>query len=216
MNDNITTPNAPLTPYAINTDRVRMPEIKENASGSLTVDFEPLQPLENRLGKSLTFGNTAQREAAQKIINDPPKTVGELWYDYLMLVAANATAVKNLTALERGLSKVNTYLNEYADDQKYCSDYEAKLSDLNSLIVSEGYTGWFIFEGRTEEVNVTVERRRTIVETTVVTVDRPKGAEVDYEMVTDMASEYDESLWETTDECYDTDCYEVIDVSSVY
>ena len=45
MNDNITTPNAPLTQYAINTDRVRMPEIKENASGSLTVDFEPLQPL---------------------------------------------------------------------------------------------------------------------------------------------------------------------------
>ena len=212
MNDNITI----KTPYAINTDRVRLPEIKENASGNLAVDFEPLQPLENRLGKTLTFGNTAQREAIQKIINDPPSTLGELWYDYLYLVAAQANSLKNLNALERGLGKVNTYLNEYADDQNYCSDYEAKLSDLNSLIVSEGYTGWFVFEGRTEEVNVTVERRRTIVETTVVTMERARGAEVDYDTATDLASDYDESLWEVTDECYDTDYYEVIDVSSVY
>ena len=212
MNDNITI----KTPYAINTDRVRLPEIKENASGNLAVDFEPLQPLENRLGKTLTFGNTAQREAIQKIINDPPSTLGELWYDYLYLVAAQANSLKNLNALERGLGKVNTYLNEYADDQNYCSDYEAKLSDLNSLIVSEGYTGWFVFEGRTEEVNVTVERRRTVMETTVVTMERARGAEVDYDTATDLASDYDESLWEVTDECYDTDYYEVIDVSSVY
>lgn len=212
MNDNITI----STPYALNTDRVRMPEIKENDRGMLSVDFEPLQPLENRLGKSLTFGSTAQREAIQKIINDPPSTLGELWYDYLYLVAAQANSLKNLNALERGLGKVNTYLNEYADDNNYCSDYEAKLSDLNSLIVSEGYTGWFVFEGRTEEVNVTVERRRTIVETTVVTMERARGAEVDYDTATDLASECDESDWEVTDECYDTDYYEVIDVSSVY
>ena len=212
MNDNITI----KTPYAINTDRVRLPEIKENASGNLAVDFEPLQPLENRLGKTLTFGNTAQREAIQKIINDPPSTLGELWYDYLYLVAAQANSLKNLNALERGLGKVNTYLNEYADDQNYCSDYEAKLSDLNSLIVSEGYTGWFVFEGRTEEVNVTVERRRTVMETTVVTMERARGTEVDYETAVDLASGVDDSDWEVTDECYDTDYYEILDVTNAY
>lgn len=216
MNDNITTPEPIKTPYAINTDRVRVPEIEENDQGVLTVYYEPLQPLENRSGNALMFRSTAQREAAQRIINNPPKTLGELWYDYLNLVAANATTAKNLTALEAGLSKVNTFLNEYAENENWCSEYEDKLSDMNSLIVSEGYTGWFVFEGRTEEVNVTVERRRTIVEQTVVTMDRPKGSEVDYETATDLAADYDESLWEVTDECYDTDYYEVIDVSSAY
>lgn len=216
MNDTITTPNAINTPYALHTDRVRLPEIKENESGTLAVDFEPLQPLEHRLGKSLTFGNTAQREAAQRIINDPPKTVGELWYDYLMLVAANANTVKNLTGLERGLGKVNAFLNEYADEENYCSGYEDKLSDMNTLISSEGYTGWFQFEGRTEEVDAIVERRRTIVETVSVRMEKPKGGDVDYDTAVDMAADYDDSDWEVTDECYDTDYYQVVSVENVY
>lgn len=217
MNDTITTetPNT-YSPYATNTDRLRLPEIKENESGTLAVDFEQLQPLEHRLGKSLTFGNTAQREAAQRIINDPPKTVGELWYDYLMLVAAQANSLKNLTALERGLSKVNAFLNEHAENENWCSEYEDKLSDMNSLIVADGYTGWFIFEGRTEEVDVMVERRRTVVETVTVRMEKPKGADVDYETAVDEAAEYDDSLWEVTDECYDTDYYEVVNVENVY
>lgn len=216
MNDTITTPNAINTPYALHTDRLRLPEIKENESGTLAVDFEPIQPLEHRLGKSLIFGSTAQREAAQRVINDPPKTVGELWYDYLMLVAANATANKNLTALERGLGKVNAFLNEYAENENWCSEYEDKLSDMNTLITSEGYTGWFAFEGRTEEVDVIVERRRTVVETVTVRMEKPKGSDVNYETATDAAADYDDSDWEVTDECYDTDFYEVIDVQNVY
>lgn len=216
MNDTITTPNATLTPYALNTDRVRMPEIKENAQGSLSVDFEPLQPLEHRLGKSLTFGSTAQREAAQRIINDPPKTVGELWYDYLMLVAAAASTAKNLTALESGLGKVNTFLNEYAENENWCPEYEDKLSDMNTLITSEGYTGWFAFEGRVEEVDVIVERRRTVVETVRVRMEKPRGSEVDYETATDAAADYSDSEWEVTDECYDTDYYEVVSIENVY
>lgn len=216
MNDTITTPNAINTPYALHTDRLRLPEIKENESGTLAVDFEPLQPLEHRLGKSLTFGSTAQREAAQRIINDPPKTVGELWYDYLMLVAANANTAKNLSALERGMGKVNYFLNEYADEENYCSGYEDKLSDLNVLITSEGYTGWFQFEGRTEEVDAIVERRRTIVETVSVRMEKPKGSDLDYNTAVDMAADYDDCHWEVTDECYDTDFYEVIDVQNVY
>lgn len=216
MNDTITTPNAINTPYALHTDRLRVPEIKENESGTLAVDFEPLQPLEHRLGKSLTFGNTAQREAAQRIINDPPKTVGELWYDYLMLVAANANTAKNLTGLERGLGRVNYFLNEYADEENYCSGYEDKLSDMNTLITSEGYTGWFQFEGRTEEVDAIVERRRTIVETVSVRMEKPKGGDVDYDTAVDMAADYGDSDWEVTDECYDTDYYQVVSVENVY
>lgn len=212
MNDNITI----NTPYAMNTDRVRMPEIKENATGTLAVDFEQLQPLENRLGKVLTFGNTAQREAIQKIINDPPSTLGELWYDYLYLVAAQANSLKNLTALERGLGKVNTYLNEYADDANYCSEYEDKLADLNTLIVSEGYTGWFEFTGRTEEVNVTVERRRVVTETITFSMERVKGTEVDYDSAIDLADGCETEMWDIQDDCYDTDGYEVIDVTNAY
>ena len=216
MNDNITTPEPIKTPYAINTDRVRTPEIKENETGTLSVDFEQLQPLEHRLGKSLTFGNTAQREAAQRIINDPPKTLGELWYDYLMLVAANANAAKNLAALERGLSKVNTFLNEYADNENWCSEYEDKLSDMSSLLVGEGYTGWFTFEGRAEEVQVTIERRRTVLETVTVTMEKPKGSDLDYSDAVELAEGYDDEMWDVQDDCYDTDSYEVSDVQNVY
>jgi len=216
MNDTINTPEPIKTPYAINTDRVRTPEIKENETGTLSVDFEPLQPLEHRLGKSLTFGSTAQREAAQKIINDPPKTLGELWYDYLMLVAANANTAKNLAALERGLGKVNYYINEYADDENWCSEYEQKLFDMTRLLVDEGYTGWFEFTGRVEEVQVTIERRRTVLETVTVNMEKPKGSDLDYSDAVDQASEYDDSDWEVTDECYDTDYYEVINVENVY
>jgi hypothetical protein len=216
MNDTITTPNATLTPYAINTDRVRTPEIKENETGTLSVDFEQLQPLEHRLGKSLTFGSTAQREAAQKIINDPPKTLGELWYDYLMLVAANANTAKNLAALERGLGKVNYFLNEHADNENWCSEYEDKLSDMTSLLVGEGYTGWFTFTGRVEEVDVMVERRRVVLETVTVRMEKPKGSDLDYSDAVDQASEYDDELWDVQDDCYDTDYYEVINVENVY
>ena len=217
MNENITTetPNT-YSPYATNTDRLRLPEIEENDQGVLTVYYEPLQPLVNRLGNHLMFRSTAQREAAQRIINNPPKTLGELWYDYLNLVAANATAVKNLTALERGLGKVNTAMNEYADDQNWCGQYDETLPTFTRMLVEEGYTGWFEFIGRVEEVNVTVERRRVVTETITFSMERVKGAEFDYDSAIDLADGCDTEMWDIQDDCYDTDGYEVIDVTSAY
>lgn len=211
MNDT-TTPQAKLTRYAINSEHVRMPEIKENEIGNLSVDFEQLQPLENRVGRSLTFGNTAQREAAQAIINNPPKTVGELWHDYLRLVAANANATKNLAALESGLHQVNNYMNNYADDNNLCGEYEDALYTFTRFLTDAGYTGWFEFTGRVEQVTVTVERTRTVREYMTVNMERNKGSE-DVDFALEIAETSEAYEWTISDEEYDTSDYEVTDVT---
>lgn len=212
MTDTTTNETPNYSPYATYSDRVRMPEIKENEAGVLTVEFDQLEPLENRVGIRLTFGNTTQREAAQAIINNPPKTVGQLWHDYIRLVATHANTAKNLAGLENGLSEVNNYMNNYADDNNLCGDYEDALYKFTRFLTDNGYTGWFDFTGRMEQVTVTVERTRTVREYMTVNMERTKGDEnVDFALEIAETSEAYE--WTISDEEYDTSDYEVTDIT---
>lgn len=200
--------NTPLTFY---TDRVRMPDIPENSRGEYEIKANTLSPKYSE-HQVITFYNTAQRTAIEEVKAYPPETVGELWAKYLYLVNQNASTSKQLAAVVSALGTINDQMNEFAEDQNFCDSYEQALSNFNVALSGAGYHGSFQFVGRTEEVQVTVRRQRTILEDTVVTMTRSHGDDIDEEVAQELADEC--SYWDEVDSDYNTDCYEIVDVSS--
>jgi hypothetical protein len=121
--------------------------------------------------------------------------------------------ISNLLSLQRRvygvLREVNETANEVADRQNYCSEYEDVLDKFNSIIIRDVPEWDFRFEGRLKTYNVTVERRRTVVEYCTVQVEGPAGAtKYDLEDNAHEAAEdaYDwDVLDEDVDETYITD-----------
>lgn len=156
------------------------------------------------------------RDELTSLIDNPPRTVGELIYQFLQLKAHAATYMNDLNALHAGLGKINEWLNEYAEEENMCSAYEAKLDAWNTMLREEGYHGWFEFEGRTQDIVVTVQRTRTIIETATVGVSMTRDdREAAYEEAVDAAADLDLSDWTEVDDCYSTDDYQAIDYETV-
>jgi hypothetical protein len=205
----VETPNN--TPMTFYTDRVRMPDIPENSRGEYEIKPNTLSPKYTE-HQSIVFYNTAMRTAIEQVKAYPPETVGDLWAKYLYLVAQHAQVNKSLNGLVSGLSVVNEKMNEYADDNNFCSSYEEALSDFNRALYEAGYSGYFEFTGREEEVQVTVRRQRTVLEEVTVSMTRMRDAEIDEDTAQELADEMD--TWTEIDYDYNTDYYEVTDVSS--
>lgn len=98
------------------------------------------------------------------------------------------------------LSMVNDAGNEMADDFSMCDNYENQLDDWNSWLSDKGLS--FRFVGRSQEVEVRVERTQT--EVCYITVTMPRGWDNSqlYDAAVDAANDY--GSWET-----DCDNYEV-------
>ena len=107
------------------------------------------------------------------------------------------------------LREVNETANEAADAQNYCSEYEDVLEKFNDIITRDVPEWDFRFQGRSKMYNVTVERRRTVVEYCTVQVEGPAGAtKYDLEDEAHSAAEdaYDwDIVDEDVDETYITD-----------
>ena len=199
------------TPQTFYTDRVRMPDIPENSRGEYEIKANTLSPKYSE-HQSIVFYNTSMRTAIEQVKAYPPETVGDLWAKYLYLVAQHAQVNKHLNALQSGLAVVNEKMNEFADDNNFCSSYEEALTDFNRALYDAGYSGHFEFTGREEEVQVTVRRQRTVLEAVTVSMTRMRDAEIDEDMAQEIADEMD--TWDELDSDYATDYYEVTDVSS--
>ena len=208
----IETPETTNTPQTFYTDRVKMPDIPENARGEYEI---PANTLSTKYSEHqrITFWNTAMREAIEEVKAHPPETVGDLWAKYLYLIAQHANTNKQLNALQSGLSAVNEHMNEYADDNNFCESYEDALEEFNNRLYSAGYNGFFQFTGREEEVQVTVRRHRTVLEQTTVTMTRMRNQEIDEDVAQELADDVDR--WDEIDYDYNTDYYEITDIESV-
>ena len=158
------------------------------------------------------FFHKHTRDALTALLDSPPNTVGELIYKFLESKASAVNLYKNLTALHDGLAKINEWLNGYAEDNNMCQEYEGTLSRWNEMLRSAGYRDYFEFEGRREDIMVTVQRRRTIIETTSVCVSMARNdRDGAYEDALEMAGDIDIADWTEVDDCYSTDDYEAID-----
>lgn len=189
-----------------------MPLNSTDANGNYIFHRNLIAPERYEEHQTLTVYGDAQRKAIDEARVTAPATVGELWTKYLELVVRNANVEKQLNALQNGMERVSRSMNEYADDQDFCDSYEDALNSMNSLLRDAGYTGWFEFEGRSEEVEVTVERQRVVRETTTVMVERKRGQEIDEDYAIDVASETDLDSWYVQDDHYNDSGYEVTDI----
>lgn len=203
-----TTTEKPLSPMSFYTDRTRMPDIPVSASGDPELKLDTLSA-EFADWQRLVFMSTAQKEALTRLQQNPPETVGHLWALYLQAVAALAQANKNNQAVVRGLSRINVEMNEFAEDQNFCESYEEALQKFNDILREEGFP-LFDFEGRKTTMRITIQRDRTVRETMDVEIDVFRNQDVDYDYAYEIANDSMLDEWETQDEEYDTDRYEVI------
>jgi len=208
-----TTTEPRLTPMSLYTDRVTMPEITMSASGDPTLKLDTLSDKFADYQR-LVFMSTAQKEALTRLQENPPATVGHLWALYLQAVAALAVANKNNQAVIRALGRINVGMNEFADDNNFCDSYEEALQTFNNIFSEEGYN-FFDFEGRTTTMRVTMQRDRTVRETMQVEIEVPRGQDPDYHYAYDIANDSMIDDWETQDEEYSMDRYDVIDTEEV-
>ena len=162
-----------------------------------------------------TFTSRKQQAIFRNEILNPPKTVGELQYHYISAVHARVTAMDQLDFLIAGLQEINAEMNNYAEHNNLCAEYEEKLGIFNDMIAKTGYTGWFRFEGRERTYEVLVERQRTITERQWITVTVPGTGTSDYmqeaayEQAISIAEDLDDDDWDEQDSYADN--YEVID-----
>lgn len=159
------------------------------------------------------FTNPQQQYAFRhQVLNNPPKTVGNLMYAWITAINNYALKEASMTALISGLEEINAEMNKYAEFNNLCGEYEEKLYLFNDMLHKAGYRGFFRFEGREKDVTVTVQRKRTVMETIDVTVSMVRGdTEGAYEAAIEIASESDDELWTVIHENYLTDDYEAID-----
>jgi len=150
--------------------------------------------------------------------NHNPKTVGALTYHYLneknnTVVLANK--VKNIYTF---ITRMNDLLVSYANEHDLCNQFESiGIAGLNSL--KEEVMPWcgIDFVGRSETVNVTVSRCRTIVETLTFEMEKPRDGD-DYSFnqeAEELAANAFDGDWEESDSCYNIDDYNVIDVDTL-
>ena len=205
------TTNTPMTLY---TDRVRVPEVEDLSSNTPSVRTKQFDDTLSEHG-AIYFRTLVQADALKAMVQTPPKTVGELWMRYLHLLSDYSRASKQLSALESGLSTIAEKMNEYADQQDWCDDYEYHLNEFNGALSNAGYNGWFSFEGRKVQMRVRVERERTVKEHTWVEVEVSKGEEVDYHYATEIAGEMDNDEWYIDDDHYNDSDYEITDSETI-
>jgi len=203
-----TTTEKPLAPMSFYTDRTTMPDIPMSTSGDPELQLNTLSA-EFQDYQRVVFMSTAQKEALKRLQDNPPATVGHLWALYLQAVAALAQANKQNQAVVRGLGRVNYEMNEYADDQNFCDSYEEALRKFNDILIEEGYN-FFEFEGRKATMRLTIQRDRTVRETMEVEIEVPRLSDIDYDYAYEIANESSIDEWETQDDEYDTDHYDVI------
>lgn len=141
-----------------------------------------------------------------------PTTVGHLIYDHYRLIKTYADSQRSLDSLIKGLQRINELMNEYAETNNLCSEYEETLEEFNNVLSVNGYSGWFVFEGRQEEVAVTIERERTIREQAVIHMSVRKGQEVDWY---DIQDEADYADWDTIEDEASVGDVEIVSVDSI-
>lgn len=147
---------------------------------------------------------TPEQKSAFRIhfIQNQPKTVGALMYSWITAVNNYAAKEASLNSLLAGLQEINAQMNEYAETNNLCSEYEEKLGIFNDMLRTAGYNGWFQFEGRERTYDVLVERDRTVTERiwTTVTVT---GTSIDDSEIADMAisqvEDMDDDAWEESE-----------------
>lgn len=199
--------NTPMTLY---TDRVRLPQIDELSSTAPRVEMKQFdETLSDHT--AIYYRTVAQADAIKAVAADPPKTVGDLWARYLKLVSTNAHYMKQLAALENGMSIIAAKMNDYADEQDWCDDYEYNLNKFNEALNDAGYSGWFAFTARQVQMRVRVERTRQVKEHVWIDMEVARGDEIDYYYATEVANEIDVDSWEIDDDHYDDSDYEVTD-----
>lgn len=202
------------TPYSLYTDRVRVPEVQDLSSDSPSVRTKQFNETLSEQA-AIYFRTLPQANGLKALIQNPPKTVGELWMRYLETLRDYSRTSSQLTALENGMSTIAEKMNEYADDQDWCSEYEYQLNEFNGALSNAGYTGWFSFEGRKVQVRVRVERTREVREYIWIDMEMPKGEEVDYHEATEIAGEMDIDAWCVDDDHYNDSDYEITDTETI-
>lgn len=156
------------------------------------------------------------RDQLTALLDNPPKTVGELLYQFLELKAHATVTLSDLSALHKGLGKINDWLNEYAEEQNMCDSYESTLDKWNQTLRDQGYHGWFEFEGRKEDIMVTVQRTRTVIETASVCVSMTRNdRDGAYQEAIEAADNLGLDDWTEVDDCYSTDDYQAIDYETI-
>ena len=184
----------------------QMPDIVENGNGDPALNKQVLVPSAESW-ESVVFARTSERGALERLKANTPPTVGDLWWKYLLALRAEAQAADNQLTLVRALGKINSRMNDYADDNDMCEAYEEALEGFNKILQEEGYRGYFSFEGRTETYTVRVTRHRTVKETIDVDVEMRKGSS-DQSVIDEayeIAEERETYEWEEEDTEYDTD-----------
>jgi hypothetical protein len=134
---------------------------------------------------------------------------------YLEMCRDYSRASSQLTALENGMSTIAAKMNEYADNEDWCDDYEYQLNEFNGALSNAGYTGWFEFEGRKVQMRVRVERNRIVREHIWIDMEVPKGDDPDYDYATELAGEMDVEDWNIDDDHYNDENYEVTDTETI-
>lgn len=184
----------------------QMPDIVENGNGDPALNKQVLVPSAESW-ESIVFARTCEREALDRLKHNTPPTVGDLWWQYLIAVQQEARAANNQQVLVRALNRINTEMNEYADDQSFCEGYEEALERFNKILNEEGYNGYFSFEGRTETYTVRVTRHRIVKETIDVDIEMRKGSS-DLSVIQEayeVAEEKETYEWDEEDTEYDTE-----------
>lgn len=159
---------------------------------------------------------TPQQKSAFRthFIQNQPNTVGALMYSWITAVNNYAAKEASLNSLLAGLQEINAQMNEYAEHNNLCSEYEEKLGIFNEMLRTAGYNGWFQFEGRERTYDVLVERTRTVTErmwTQVTVRGTSHRDEAIYEEAVSQVEDTDGDEWEESDSYCDN--YEMIDFS---
>lgn len=189
-----------------------MPEMVDDTSGPY-LQINTLMPDAPDWDR-LRFERECDRTALANVKDQPPKTVGELWVRYLRIVQTLANLQYQNNALTRALQTINQDMNEYASINDFCESYEEALHNFNRTLSKEGYTGWFMFEGRVVTRRVLVQRVRHVQESIWVDVETRQGTEDSLlsEEAIEIAEGMDPAYWDVLDDEYDTTDYDVTDI----
>lgn len=181
-----TTINEPTVPTVLDSPRVaglglavQMPFIAVNVNGNPQTNATEFTQGVLQGNGFLIFNTEDDQYALRALQANPPTTVAALWWEVLNLTHKLARTKASQQNLIKGLEKFNEHANQVANDNSMCEEYEATLKEANRLMEECGYTGFFRWEGRTEDYEVEVMRLRTVQEKITVTVPMPKGSDED-------------------------------------
>jgi hypothetical protein len=211
-----TDPKDVFPPAAINTPVPDFSEYitrNEDGSGKILLSLNPAS-IANDVSDALVYTAGHQGNVIERWLNHyRPKTVGKLVMGYLEAEKHNAMYKTRMDQLHVFFAEMNQTVNQYADQNDLCSEYERAIDTINETI--NRVIPWcsYEFTGRTTEYEVTVSRSRTIIEQITLTVERTHqedSYDFDSKVIEEAQASWD-SEWEATDESYSTGDYEVID-----